>query len=181
MDFDTPPAKAGRFLAGQPASHGSTETLDMQRCSPHRTTRGFYLMGSAMMPATRTDSCPRYFLFAVWRLWYGTSFEVPCRSNCSGRDREGLPPHCRLPRKTLTNTHEYRDCFTTLNEKSRGPPLIWWTFLHFRNNPDKTCQELVRHIRKNSEIESSNWLETGERLQSWPKSLNPQNRPSAIG
>ena len=71
-----------------------------QRSSSHRITQsGFRFAGSAMMPATRVG--PRYFLFAVWRLWYGPSFEVPCRSNCSGRGREGLPPHCRLSRKTL--------------------------------------------------------------------------------
>jgi predicted transposase len=47
-----------------------------------------------------------------------------------------------------------------------GPPLVWWTFPHFRTNRDKTCQELVHRIRKNLEIESLSWLETGELLQS---------------
>ncbi len=104
-DLDTPPAKAGRFLGGsaRPLTGQRSDLMELslrQRSSSHRITQsGFRFAGSAMMPATRV--APRYFLFAVWRLWYGPSFEVPCRSNCSGRGREGLPPHCRLSRKTL--------------------------------------------------------------------------------
>ena len=68
--IDTPLANARRFLAGQPASHGSAKRLDMQRSSSHRITQSF--VGSAIRTvrffASYSDaepvgsSHPRYFL-----------------------------------------------------------------------------------------------------------------------
>jgi hypothetical protein len=107
-----------------------------QRLTSHRSTQsGFRFAGSAIcgqchadrqvhepsgpLPATRV--APRYLLFSVWRLWQGTSFEMPCRSNCSGRGWEGLPPHCRLPRKTthtLTNIVSVSIHYVHRSEKS---------------------------------------------------------------
>ena len=59
--------------------------------------------------------------------------------------------------------------FLSLDVHFGGPlDLPWYggRFLTLETNRDKTCQELVHRTRKNLEIESSNWLETGERPQS---------------
>jgi len=121
LPLDTPPAKAERFLAGQPASHGSTKRLNGAFApaavvfSPDYTKR---LSLCGQCHDASYSGCPEILpvrcLEALVRPLLRGALPKQLLRARSGGVASALP----LVSQDITDAYQYRECFATLNEKS---------------------------------------------------------------